>query len=87
MEATGVWYTARSQGTEWNRKIDIFSMHFPLMEICFASVLREKMTRHPPGLNTLQGGNWESRDAVSLLSMLLPVANLLNIFFRFYNKF
>lgn len=86
MEATGVWYTARSQGTEWNRKIDIFSMRFPLMEICFASVLRERMTRHPPGLNTLQG-NWESRDAVPLLSMLLPTANLSNNFFRFHNKF
>lgn len=81
MEATGGWCTAGSQGTKWNSKIDIFSVHFLLLQIGLASVLWERTTGHPPGLNVLQG-NWESRDVVSLLFLLLLVAVLFNKFFN-----
>lgn len=81
MEATGGWSVAGSQGTEYNSRADISSVPFPLLWICLASVLRETMTQRPPRLNVLSD-NWESRDLVLLVSLVLPVAVLLNNIFN-----
>lgn len=81
MEAAGGWSMAGSQGTDHNSRADISSVPFPLLWICLASVLRETMTRRPPRLNVLSD-NWESRDLVLLVSLVLPVAVLLNNIFN-----
>lgn len=79
MEAAGGCSVAGSQGAEYKSTADISSVPFPLLWMCLAPVLQETMASS--WLNVL-GGDWESRDLVLLVVLVLPVTALFNNIFN-----